>query len=352
MMKRKVAFWVVMVLVNAGLGVISVRTYQSLEARITGVESYNRSLDAKQYMSYQDLRQLQSAHQKTTAELLRILGIDGKYDFNNNLTKVRDLKKFLDYKVYVKASATLESPEALKELSSDLAKIVIVVEEAPAVVIGRYVLMDSHTNDVDFLSRKTLKVATPGGIIAINVNLKVLEYSATLYTADGSERSLKELYRNREKDFSLFEIPASLAGGPKDVKALNFPFEIGKSDELRIGHFIYMNGRPGIHSEVARPGAVTSLVRATEEDELGVKKNKDEFGLSQSTDLGDSGSPVMAFRDGRPELVGIYLGWVGFSGDNGKNTRSRALKINVAVDEIKVKLGIDLRELQRRILNK
>ncbi len=163
---------------------------------------------------------------------------------------------------------------------------------------------------------------------------------------------MKELYRNREKDFSLFEMPP--ADGPEYIKTLNFPFKIGKSDKLRIGNFIYLNGHPGINSEVARPGIVTSLVSATSDEAFVVKKNDNEFGLSQSTDHGDSGSPIMAFRDGRPELVGIYLGWNYKinNGDNGPNIRSRALKINVAVDEIKEKLGIDLREIQRKILYK
>ncbi len=352
-MKRKIAFWIVMILANAIIGAISVKTYQKLEARVTGVETHQKNYDETYLRNYNDkFGELTLAHQKTVAELLRALGVDGKYDFNNNLVRVWDLNKFLNYKVYVRTGVVLEVPEELRESNSDSAQSVVKVSEAPAIIIGRYVLMASHVSDAEILSLQTVRMMTPVGEMVASYNLKVLEYKATFLLADGSKCSLKELYRNKEKDFSLFEIIASPEGETKNVSASNFPFEIGKSDELKIGHFIYINGRPRINSEVARPGYVTSLVRASLGDASEVKKDDSEFGISQSTDQGDSSSPIVALRDGRPELVGIYLGWIGTRDDNGENTRSRALKINVVIDEIKAKLGIDLREIQRQILYK
>lgn len=352
-MKRKAAFWVIMILVNAVIGFVSVRTYQNTNARITGLENYQKSWD--EYQSHYDEKfaQLKSAHEKTVTQLLRALGVDGKYDFNNNLTRFWDLNKFFDYKVYVRTRALFEVSADLKKLNPDSPSELVKIGKAPAMVIGRYVLMASHTNDVEIFSQQLVRIRTPFGVVERIFQLKILEHKVALLMSDGSELMLRELYRNKEKDFSLFEVYASSSGGPENVEALNFPFEIGKSDELRIGCFIYMNGQPRINSEVARPGFVTSLVRASLDGALGVNKDNNEFGISQSTDQGDSGSPIMAFRDGRPELVGIYLGWIQREeNDNGPNTRSRALKINVAVDEIKEKLGIDLRELQLQILNK
>ena len=343
-MKKKVTFWIVMILVNVSLGVVSVRTYRNMDARITGVEA-----------------ELTLTSEKTAAELLNILGVDGKYDFNNNLMIMRvwDLNEFLNYKVYVRTTVVLEVPDKLRELSSESAQSITKVSEAPAMIIGRYVLMASHVSDAEIFSRQTIGIMTPEGALGITLSLKVLKYNIVLLAPDGSKRSLIELYRNKEKDFALFEIPALPAGRQENVNPdgtvragiLNFPFEIGESDELKIGHFIYLNGKPKINSEVARPGFVTSLVSASPDGALlEVKKNDNEFGISQSTDQGDSGSSIVVFRDGRPELVGIYLGWIGKTEDNGKNTRSRALKINVAVNEIKAKLDIDLRELQHQIL--
>lgn len=357
-MKKKVTFWVIVILANAIIGVVSVRTYQNMNARVASLEAHQKNYDETYLKSYNDkFSELALAHKKTVAELSRALGVDGQYDFNNNLIKKRDLNKFFDYKVYVRTSLLLKVPEELKKSDSDSPKDTKkdsykTGAEALAIVIGRYVLMASHVNDAEILSRQTVRIMTPVGVLEMVYDFKVLEYKVALLLADGSEHSLKELYRNKEKDFSLFEMLASPAGGPKNIKAPNFPFEIGKSDELRVGHFIYINGQPKIDSEVARPGFVTALVSASSDEALGVKKDSNEFGLSQSTDKGDSGSPIMAFRDGRPELVGIYLGWSNRGDDNGRNTRSRALKINVAIDEIKEKLGIDLRELQRQILNK
>ncbi len=345
-MRKKVALWTVILLVNAIIGVISVRTYQNLEARITSIGNFQSSSHARNFMNYQEFKQLQSSHKKTSTELLRILGVDGRYDFNNNLVRDRDLDKIFDYKVYVRTSVTLEVPEKLIKLDPDSVKSVVRVSEAPAVVIGRYVLMASHVVDAAILSRQKVMINAPFGVLEQIFEFKVMKYSTKILLADGSEHSLKELYRNIEKDFSLFEMQES-------ISAPNFPFEIGKSGELQIGHFIYMNGRPKIHSEVARPGYVTSLVSAVFDGVAGTEKNNNEFGLSQSTDSGDSGFPVMAFRDGRPELIGIYLGWTYKTvDDNSPNTRSRALKINVAIEEIKEKLKLDLRELQHQILSR
>jgi len=320
--RKKVAFWIVMILVNVSLGVVSVRTYRDLNARIANFETH------------------QNNYYKTYAEMQKVLGFNSEYDFNNILVTEQDLNTFFNYKVYVRTTVVLGVPDKLKELISGSGQSATKISEAPAMVIGRHVLMASHVSDAEIFSRQTIGLMTSEGALGITISLKVLKYSIALLAPDGSKHSLKELYRNKEKDFALFEMP-------ENVSALNFPFEIGKNDDLKVGHFIYLNGKPKINSEIARPGFVTSLVSASPSGALlEVKKNDNEFGLSQATDQGDSGSPIVAFRDGRPELVGIYLGWIGRGDDNGRNTRSRALKINVAVDEIKAKLGIDLRELQ------
>lgn len=350
-MNRKIAFWVVIFLVNAAVGIISIRTYQKLEARVSGVE-YNQKNYNTDLKNYNDkLSEFALAHKKTSAELLKTLGVDSKYDFNNNLVRSWYLDRFFNYRVYVRTSVTLEIPEPLRGSDSNSKKNFVKVSESPAVVIGQYVLMASHTNDAEILSRQTISMNTPIGTIEHVLEFKVLEYDVALITADNSTHSLKELYRSKEKDFSFFEIITSQNDKQKNVKALNFPFEIGKSNQLRIGHFLYMNGRPVIYSEIARPGYVTSLVNAFLGGASEVKKEDSAFGISQSTDKGDSGSPVVAFRDGNPELVGIYLGWSGSMSDNGNNTRSRALKIDVVIDEIKEKLKVDLREIQRKILH-
>lgn len=351
-MKKKVAFWIVMILANAIVGIISVKTYQKLEARVTGVEIHQKSYEDSYLKSYNDkFSDLTSAHEKTAAKLSRALGVDGRYDFNNNLIRVWDLKKFFDHRVYAKTSVLLKTPEELIKMGLNISKEVKNGSESPAIVIGKYVLMTSHTNDVEVFQKEASKFQTPHGVMEISLDFAILEYNVVILLPNGKELALKEIYRKREKDFSLFEMPKDFSRLAVAAKPPNFPFKIGDSAQLKTGEFIYMDGRPGLASEVARPGYVTSLVGATQKNGEEVKKDNDEFGISQSTEKGDSGSPVIAFKDGEPELVGFYLGWVGGYHDNGKNTRSRALKINVAVDEIKKNTGIDLRELQRQILS-
>lgn len=342
-MKRKIGFGIIVFLINLGLGIVSFRIYQDVIGRIYDVEINQKIyLEASQRMYDAGLKKLELDHDKTVAQLLKILGIDDQYDFNNTLIKANDLKKFFDHKNYLKASLRLGIPGEIKELRRYFSKGIIEYSEVPAIVIGLYILSASHTNDSEILKKQKLKIPTPSEIVEIRLELEVLDYRVAILKTDGSVHKLKELYRNREKDFTLFK-------GPENMKLTNFPFEIGKSNELRIGHFIYLNGQPAIKSEIARPGYVTSLVSASK-SKLGVKKNDNEFGLSQSIDEGDSGSPVIAFRDGKPELIGIHIGWVGNDDDNGRNIRSRALKIDMAVDEIKERLGIDLRKLQHQIL--
>lgn len=340
-MRKKAAFWIIMILANAVIGVISVRTYRNMNARITGIETHQKNYDESHLKNYNDkYGELVSAHQKNTAQLLRVLGVDGRYDFNNNLVREWDLNKFFNYGVKVKTLVISEIPEELRELNpdSDQANSVVKVVKSPAIVVGRYVLAASHTSDAKVLSRKTVNIMTPIGVLQKIFEFKVLEYNTALLLADGSELSLKKLYDNKEKDFILFEIA-------NNIKAPGFPFEIGKSSELRVGHFLYINGQPSLPFNVARPGFVTALSTVPNID----GDHSHEMEISQSSDSGDSGSPLIAFRDGKPELIGIYLGWWG-DNDNGKNTRSRALKIDTAVSEIKEKLGLDLRDIQNKIL--
>jgi hypothetical protein len=265
------------------------------------------------------------------------LGIDGRYDKNNVLISDADFQKFIDYKVYVDTTVVTEKPELFK---TENEPTVTIESGSPAIIIGKYALMASHTNDPEEFNKFTVAIATPFGMREKTYVMKVLEHKVTI-SIGGKAFKLTEKYRNTGKDFSLYEFP-------DEARAANFPFVIGDSSEMKVGDYLYINGRPALPFEVARPGHVTAL--ATVPDTNGDKSH--EMEISMSSDSGDSSSPIIAFRDGRPELIGIYLGWVGDSSDNGKNTRSRALRINSAIDEIKEKLGIDLREVQRQALSK
>lgn len=344
-MRRKIGLGILFFLVNVVLGVVSFNEYLKITDRISNVELNQKALAESTLGMYDiEFKKWETSQEKTVTKLLKILGVDGEYDFNNTLVNKDNLKKFFDNQVYVKTNLRLEVPEGIRNKNPNAPKETQKGGESPAIVVGRYVLMASHTNDPESFNKEVIRFPMPQGYLGISFEFTVLEHMVTISAPNGKEITLKEIYRNREKDFSLFEMPVPL-------RALDFPFKIGGSDQLKVGNFIYMNGRPSLASEVARPGYVTSLLGATLKsgEEKNVKKDHNEFGISQSTEQGDSGSPIISFRDGKPELVGFYLGWVGVDKDSGKNTRSRALKINVAVDEIKKNTGIDLRELQRNL---
>jgi hypothetical protein len=274
---------------------------------------------------------LRTTLQRERSKMNALLGIDGKYDNNNVLVNAANLDKFIDYKVNV-ASAVLFN---IKTSEGDFSFLPPPVE-APAIIIGKYALMASHTSDSKMVREDLLSRISPSGGIS---DVEIVKHAVFLIIGD-KPIEMKEIYRDRENDFTLFELP-------EGITAQNFPFLLGNSDELRIGNFIYMNGKPLGGYEVARPGHVTTLSVLYDGD--GYKKDENKFGISQVVQPGDSGSPIVIFRDGKPELVGICVGYIG---SGGNVIRSNASKINTAIDGIKEKLGIDLRRIQKKALSK
>src|SRR3989338_2734515 len=208
-MKKKAAFWIVIFLVNAVIGFVTIKAYRNLDARVADFETHKNN------------------YYKAYAEMWKVLGFDSNYDFNNVLIKEQDLDNFFNYKVYVRTIVVLGVPDKLIELSSESTQSVTKVSEAPAMIIGRYVLMASHVSDAELFSRQTIGIMTPEGALGITISLKVLKYNVMLVAPDGSKHSLKELYRNKEKDFSLFEINENVnPDGTVGAGIPNFPFEI------------------------------------------------------------------------------------------------------------------------------
>lgn len=322
--------------------------FLSVNYKISKVEKYSESIDSGladlqsqhntlwgDVVSESELRVAQIGQlQRENENLKKLLGIDGRYDTNNVLVKPEDLEKFLSYKVYAVYLIAFK----IKSRDRNEVEIVIPPVEAPAIVIGRYVLMASHTNDPDVIKWKYFSRQLPSGETE-TLDAKLFRQTIIL-PVDDKTFELTEIYRNKEKDFSLFELPIENA-------VPNFPIVFGKSDELKVGNFIYINGKPRNTYEVARPGYVSSLYIVYDGDSD--KKETHNFNVSQTVLPGDSGSPVIAFRDGKPELVGMVEGYI--DGD-GNTIRAYAFKINVAINEIREKLGIDLRGLQHQILSK
>ena len=134
-------------------------------------------------------------------------------------------------------------------------------------------------------------------------------------------------------DVALFRLPPGLT-------LKSFPYRIGNSDDLEVGNYIYLVGNPMNFGINVREGIVSSLKAprvVTEVDSIAANA----FMVSNGLNPGDSGTPVIAIRDGEYELVGLSqgsfirsqrLGWV--------------IRINTVLRRIKTSLGSPLLALR------
>lgn len=116
---------------------------------------------------------------------------------------------------------------------------------------------------------------------------------------------IKMLYKNPENDDIVL-----FGGVPDSVELQSFPYPIGNSDDLKIGNFLYQIGdRIGFF--IVKEGIVSSLKGPPENrvKNTNVKySSNNAFMITNGVNTGDSGSPVIAIRDGSFELVGLVQG--------------------------------------------
>ena len=160
---------------------------------------------------------------------------------------------------------------------------------------GRYVLTVEHV-----IAHDGVSVVTPFGVLQIPVKKKISE--ETFFSWNGKRHRLRPVFRNREEDIALLEIPS-------DVRPPSFPYQLGDSDDLRVGNFVYVVGNPLSIGVNVREGIVSAIETPPEASSAGAIP-KHAFMVSNGLLPGDSGSPIIAVRDGRFELVGISQGTV------------------------------------------
>jgi len=107
------------------------------------------------------------------------------------------------------------------------------------------------------------------------------------------------VHRDPKSDLAFFSLP-------EEITAPALPFPTGESGRLRIGDFVYLLGRLEGTDLHVRSGIVSALSPTARVAELPIAQNV--FMISAPLSVGDSGSPVLAVRDGRYELVGIAQG--------------------------------------------
>ncbi|MCZ6777433.1 MAG: serine protease [Acidobacteria bacterium] len=115
----------------------------------------------------------------------------------------------------------------------------------------------------------------------------------------GGEVEIDLVHRDPRSDLAFFSLP-------EEITAPALPFPVGESDRLRIGDFVYLLGRLEGTDLHVRSGIVSALSPTARIAELPFAQHV--FMISAPLSAGDSGSPVLAVRGGRYELVGIAQG--------------------------------------------
>jgi S1-C subfamily serine protease len=173
---------------------------------------------------------------------------------------------------------------------------------------GRYVLTVEHV-----VVQNGYSVSTPFGPIQVLAE-KISE--ETYFQWKNKKYPLRMVYKNKDEDIALLEILS-------EVRPPSFPYQIGNSDDLRVGNFVYVVGNPLSIGINVREGIVSATKAPPGISASGVEP-RHMFMVSNGLMPGDSGSPIIAIRDGRFELVGISQGTI------SQNTRlSWGIRINV-----------------------
>jgi S1-C subfamily serine protease len=149
----------------------------------------------------------------------------------------------------------------------------------------------------------------------------------TVIDLPAGEVEIAPLGKNVPADLAFFRLPAG-------VEAPALPFPAGDSDRLRIGDFVYLLGRLEGTDLHVRSGIVSALTPTARVAAL--PGARDVFMISAPLSPGDSGSPVLAVRSGRCELVGIAQGKYETAREAGW-----ALRINPVLAALRSTLGAE-----------
>lgn len=265
------------------------------------------------------------------------LEYDGKYDYSSVLWDGNFGQMANDWPRIFASGRRVFVNEATKERTvGDVAE-----QSGRAVVFYPYVLALYHYVD---LSEETQSVITPFGIRSVTVKAdEVIEEKYWLSEGknkDARKVALEKIVFLPDEDLALFKI--------SDNAEINHPkFIVGRSDELMVGHIIFLLGSPQLLGPSVRRGIVAGFGSHWDKEQWEAITGKNEISLESAVILsigampGDSGSPVVALRDGRLELVGLLEATLG-------QAISFMIAIDAAIQKILEKTGIDLRKISER----
>lgn len=143
-----------------------------------------------------------------------------------------------------------------------------------------------------------------------------------------------------ESDLALFKMP-------ENVTVSRPLFDFGRSRELRVGNVVFLLGSPGLVTPAVRSGIISGFGYQIDPRIFtfpSIWDVQDLIFISTGIVGGDSGSPVVALRDGRPELVGMVSSTFFNMGI--------MIAIDRALEKIKNSTRIDLRAVNEKNLKR
>lgn len=233
---------------------------------------------------------------------------DGRYDNNNLLVNSRKMQL---QKISLSLAKLITRASFSDHANGTMNKFLI---GNGVVLKNGYVLSVEHTISIP----STAEFFTPFGQIFVPLERKTEDITYLMYGEE--EIPLKLLFKDEKNDISLFKIPE----GFDDIPA--FPYKLGNSEDLRVGNYVYLFGNPENFGINVRQGIVSAL-KAPEEISALNAIGKNSFMLTNGLIPGDSGTPIVAIRDGEFELVGITQGTF-----VGKNVLGWAIRINIILE--------------------
>ena len=237
--------------------------------------------------------------------------LDGMYDNNPILVNQRlmEIERIIDsvYFLDTDTEFKLEDGEVITEE----------LNGAGILIFDRYILTVTHAVSQDSLQ---VQMFTPMGLQSIEVPAEKLS-EHTYLNLNGTHIKLERVVNGKEDDITIFKVPDGL-------QLNSFPYNIGNSDELQVGNFLYIIGNPMNYGINVREGIVSSMV-APEAIAAILPRFENAFMISNGVNPGDSGTPVIAIRDGQFELVGLSQGIF----TNAQNL-SWAIKINPIINKL------------------
>ncbi len=229
---------------------------------------------------------------------------DGKYDFDsrcmNSLTQDMGIKKGI-YPIF--SNTVIDNPKTKAEDKYFFAKGTCVLLKSGYVLTSRHVLDLSSSKKATELVKKHGKKKS----VVLMLNSNSFRLLKTVKMAENHDLALLKptgkVWPLPGKPF--FSKEATIKVKKSDKKKLE-PFEpieaeLGKSEELQKGNYLYLVGNP-FNLGLQKKRAMLSSIDERVND---IKPASNIYNIDIRVFPGTSGGPVFAVRDGKLELAGI-----------------------------------------------